>query len=343
MCLFLKWKYGYTLIDYSDVSRNSPLRGLARVGIMNTQIWVHRSLFLRLLSSPASWSVIIHIFKNYRAGGRVFWFVSQNIDACMGMFCVRIKTEEKILISFLWIICKCLCLKEMEGAGEKQWMFPSKFQFYNTKYFISICFVSKQFLMYTDKFSKKQIRFLKSDKISKNQIQGWIYPVSHRSLGCKIEVIRCELDCASQKIAMQSDLDRAKKMLFVCDFRACMNACTWGLCSSVRSKIFACTRFHFTFRATFRVCHTHVVSLIFVCAVLIPSCNLRLTEWDVGSSKYFLTSQLGRWSRCREKRRLDFEKCSTWSVALIFANCAGELFIASWIAEYSYMKGFCWW
>ena len=30
--------------------------------------------------------------------------------------------------------------------------------------------------------------------------------------------------------------------------------------------------------ATFRVCHTLVVSLIFVCAVLITSCKLRLTE-----------------------------------------------------------------
>ena len=41
--------------------------------------------------------------------------------------------------------------------------------------------------------------------------QGWIYPVSHRSLRCKIEVLRCEIECDSQKIAMRSDLDRAKK------------------------------------------------------------------------------------------------------------------------------------
>ena len=39
--------------------------------------------------------------------------------------------------------------------------------------------------------------------------------------------------------------------------------------------------------ATFRVCYTHVVFLIFECAVLITSCKLRLTAWDVGSSKYF--------------------------------------------------------
>ena len=64
----------------------------------------------------------------------------------------------------------------------------------------------------------------------------------------------------------------------------------------------------------------------------------RVRCWFV---EVLLTSQLGRRSRCREKRRLDFEKCSTWSVALIFANCAGELFIASWIAEYYYMKRFC--
>ena len=38
--------------------------------------------------------------------------------------------------------------------------------------------------------------------------------------------------------------------------------------------------------ATFRVCYTHVVFLIFECAVLITSCKLRLTAWDVGSSKY---------------------------------------------------------
>ena len=30
---------------------------------------------------------------------------------------------------------------------------------------------------------------------------------------------------------MQSDFDRAK-IMFECDFRACMNACTCGLCSS---------------------------------------------------------------------------------------------------------------
>ena len=54
---------------------------------------------------------------------------------------------------------------------------------------------------------------------------------------------------------MQSDLDRAKKMLFVCDFRACMNACTCGLCSSVRSKIFACTRFLFTCRGALDSCY----------------------------------------------------------------------------------------
>ena len=73
---------------------------------------------------------------------------------------------------------------------------------------------------------------------------------------------------------------------------------TWvharGLCSSVRSKIAVVRDFLLLvagpghpIRATFRVCHTLVVSLIFVCAVLITSCNLRLTEWDVGSSKYF--------------------------------------------------------
>ena len=84
--------------------------------------------------------------------------------------------------------------------------------------------------------------------------------------------------------------------MFVCDFRAYM--IIWvharGLCSSVRSKIAVVRDFLLLvtgpghpIRATFRVCHTHVVSLIFVCTVLITSCNLRLAEWDVGSSKYF--------------------------------------------------------
>ena len=67
--------------------------------------------------------------------------------------------------------------------------------------------------------------------------QGWIYPVSHGSLRYKIEVLRCEIECDSQKIAMENDFDRAKLMLFECDFRACMNAWTCGLCSSVRCAI----------------------------------------------------------------------------------------------------------
>ena len=136
--------------------------------------------------------------------------------------------------------------------------------------------------------------------VNKSSVQGWIYPVSHRSLRCKIEVLRCEIECDSQKIAMQSDFDRAKIMLFECDFRACMNACTCGLCSSVRRAIkdlrlyaisfylsVSCLCAGHSILATFHVCHTHVVFLIFECAVLITSCKLRLTAWDVGSSKYF--------------------------------------------------------
>ena len=56
-----------------------------------------------------------------------------------------------------------------------------------------------------------------------NAEQGWIYPVSHRSLRCKIEVLRCEMECDSQKIAMQSDLDRAKKV--VCMRFPCLHEC----------------------------------------------------------------------------------------------------------------------
>ena len=124
---------------------------------------------------------------------------------------------------------------------------------------------------------------------------------------------------------MQSDLDRAKKMLFVCDFRACMNACTCGLCSSVRSKTFllAAGPGH-SIRATFRVCHTHVVSLIFFVRGFDNKLQLAFDRVRCWFAEVLLTSQLGRWSRCREKRRLDFEECSTWCVALIFANCPGN-------------------
>ena len=66
---------------------------------------------------------------------------------------------------------------------------------------------------------------------------------------------------------MQSDFDRAKIMLFECDFRACMNACTCGLCSSVRRAIkdprlyaisfylsVSCLCAGHSILATFRVC-----------------------------------------------------------------------------------------
>ena len=79
---------------------------------------------------------------------------------------------------------------------------------------------------------------------------------------------------------MQSDFDRAKIMLFECDFHACMNACTCGLCSSVRRAIkdlrlyaisfylsVSCLCAGHSILATFRVCYTHVVFLIFECAV----------------------------------------------------------------------------
>ena len=93
----------------------------------------------------------------------------------------------------------------------------------------------------------------------------------------------------------------AKKRSWPRQKKCCLYAIsvrTWvharGLCSSVRSKIAVVRDFLLLvarpghlIRTTFHVCHTHVVSLIFVCAVLITSCNLRLTEWDVGSSKYF--------------------------------------------------------
>ena len=95
----------------------------------------------------------------------------------------------------------------------------------------------------------------------------------------------------SQKIAMQSDFDRAKIMLFECYFRACMNACTCGLfqCAPCDQRsslvrdfflfvcIMSCLCAGHSILATFHVCCTHVVFLIFDCAVLITSCKLRLT------------------------------------------------------------------
>ena len=66
---------------------------------------------------------------------------------------------------------------------------------------------------------------------------------------------------------MQSDFDRAKIMLSECNFRACMNACTCGLCSSVRRAIkdlrlyaisfylsVSCLCTGHSILATFRVC-----------------------------------------------------------------------------------------
>ena len=95
----------------------------------------------------------------------------------------------------------------------------------------------------------------------------------------KLNVIRRKLRC-------EAILTAPKKMLFVCDFRAYMSACTRTVFQcSVRSKIVVVRDFLLLvagpghpIRATFCVCHTLVVSLIFVCAVLITSCNLRLTE-----------------------------------------------------------------
>ena len=57
----------------------------------------------------------------------------------------------------------------------------------------------------------------------------------------KLNVIRRKL------IAMRSDLDRAKKMLFVCDFRAYMSACTRTVFQcAIKDR--RCTRFSFTCR-----------------------------------------------------------------------------------------------
>ena len=60
---------------------------------------------------------------------------------------------------------------------------------------------------------------------------------------------------------MQSDFDRAK-IMFECDFRACMNACTCGLCSSTpcdqRSSL---VRDFFLFVCIMSIVLLHVASL----------------------------------------------------------------------------------
>ena len=126
----------------------------------------------------------------------------------------------------------------------------------------------------------------------------------------KLNVIRRKLRC-------KAILTAQKKMLFVCDFRACTNACTCGLCSSVLSKIFACTRFLFTCRGALDSCF--FPRMPYACCFLdfrvrrfdnkLPVAFDRVRCWLI---EVLLTSQLGHWSRCTEKRRLDFEKCSTW-------------------------------
>ena len=150
-------------------------------------------------------------------------------------------------------------------------------------------------------------------------------------------MIRRKLRCE------EAILTAPKKMLFVRDFRAYMSACTRTVFQfAIKDR--RCTRFPFTCREVGALDSYYFPRMPYACRFLdfrVPRFDNKLQLafdrvrcWFV---EVLLTSQLGRRSRCREKRWLDFEKCSTWSAALIFANCAGELFIASWIAEYYYL------
>ena len=116
--------------------------------------------------------------------------------------------------------------------------------------------------------------------------------IRYRIAVCDAKSKFCDakLNVIRKKVRCKAILTAQKIMLFECDFRACMNACTCGLCSSVRRAIkdlrlyaisfylsVSCLCAGHSILATFRVCHTHVVFLIFECAVLITSCKLRLT------------------------------------------------------------------
>ena len=106
----------------------------------------------------------------------------------------------------------------------------------------------------------------------------------------KLNVIRRKLRCK----AILTVQKNAVCVRFPC-LHECMHLRTVFQCAPCDQRLYAisfylsvsCLCAGHSILATFRVCHTHVVFLIFESAVLITSCKLRLTAWDVGSSKYF--------------------------------------------------------
>ena len=100
----------------------------------------------------------------------------------------------------------------------------------------------------------------------------------------KLNVIRRKLRCKAILTAQKFCLYAISVRAWVHALADCVPVCYQR--SSLVRDFFLLVAGH-SIRATVRVCHTHVVSLIFACAVLITSCKLRLTEWDVGLSKYF--------------------------------------------------------
>ena len=125
----------------------------------------------------------------------------------------------------------------------------------------------------------------------------------------KLNVIRRNLRCKAILTAQKNVVC----MQFPC-VHECMHLRTRRrLCSSVLSKIFACTQFLFTCRGALDSCY--FPRMPYACRFL----DFRVRRFDNKLQVAFdrvrcwlvevlLTSQLGRWNRCREKRRLDFEK-----------------------------------
>ena len=125
-------------------------------------------------------------------------------------------------------------------------------------------------VMFRDEFIRYRIAVC--DAKSKFCDAKW--NVIRRKLRCKA-ISTAQKKCCLYAISVRAWMHALADCVPVCDQR-----------SSLVRDFFLLVTGH-SIRATFRVCHTLVVSLIFVCAVLITSCKLRLTEWDVGSSKYF--------------------------------------------------------
>ena len=90
--------------------------------------------------------------------------------------------------------------------------------------------------------------------------------VIRRKLRCKAISTAQKKCCCLYAISVRARMHALADCVPVCDQR-----------SSLVRDFFLLVAGH-SIRATFRVCHTLVVSLIFVRAVLITSCKLRLTE-----------------------------------------------------------------